>query len=150
MSDLGLLLFGYNEEDAKAIKTTFTDVLGSEIHLIGTANTDRTVSEVLDSMDQEFSDADPKILMLLGFDDAGVQAVLKGFPIGVQRPIFCGLTEENMNWTIGYLAEHLLEEQRYWKEQAEMKKKKAAEDKMKQEMEKETVERKQKDSEDQS
>jgi hypothetical protein len=54
--------------------------------------------------------------MFLGFDDDLIEKSLKGFPRREQlpRPIFCGLTENNYNWTVAFLAEHLLEEKRSW------------------------------------
>ena len=50
------------------------------------------------------------------FDDEQVKILLHNFP-KKERPIFCGLTDENIKWDMKYLMEHLLEEKKYWESQ---------------------------------
>jgi hypothetical protein len=66
-----------------------------------------------------FKDETPKILLFLGFSDEYITRVLDTFSQieGVERPIFCGLTEENSTWPINQLLSHLEEEHRYWSSQ---------------------------------
>ena len=75
------------------------------------------ISDILESGDREnFKNNTNKILLFLGFGESQVRSVLSGFPKkdGISRPIFCGLTEQNIDWTMEYLIEHLLEEEKYW------------------------------------
>lgn len=123
MTDLGLLFHGYSEENARTIAGSLGGKLGTQIHIFGAHDQDEsTVQQILDGAAQGFGDGDPKIMMLLGFGNDQIQVVLKQFPTDVPRPIFCGLTEDNLFWTIGHLVEHLLEEQAYWREEARKKK----------------------------
>jgi len=123
MTDLGLLFHGYSKDNAQAIANFLSDQLGTQIHIFGAHGQDEsTVQQILDGVAQEFCDGDPKVMMLLGFENDLVQVVLKQFPQDIPRPIFCGLTESNLTWTISHLVEHLLEEQEYWKEEARKKK----------------------------
>lgn len=55
--------------------------------------------------------------MFLGFDDTALSRVMSNFPEqdGLKRPIFCALTETNINWKISALLKDLLEEEAYWR-----------------------------------
>jgi hypothetical protein len=75
------------------------------------------VINILDKGPEDsFENKEKKILLFLGFSETQVGVVLKEFPKSetLVRPIFCGLTEENINWTLEYLIEHLVEEDKYW------------------------------------
>lgn len=123
MSELGILIYGYSENDVMAIVNTIGKELETKIHVYGSSGKeDMTVQDILEEATWGgFGDREHKILMLLGFGDEQVGVALASFPSEIQRPIFCGLTEENIGWKISYLVEHLLEEERYWKEQARKK-----------------------------
>ena len=123
MTDLGLLFHGYSEDTAQAIADFLGNQLGNPIHIFGAQGQDQsTVQQILDGAEHEFGEGDPKVMMLLGFENDQVQVILKQFPVDIPRPIFCGLTEDNLTWTIRHLKEHLIEEQAYWKEEARKKK----------------------------
>lgn len=123
MTDLGLLFYGYDEETARTIGQTFSEELKRIIHLFGATGMDETtVQGILDGSMKGFGDAEPKVMMLLGFEQEQIGVVLKHFPPEIPRPIFCGLTEENLTWTISHLVEHLIEEQKYWMEEARKRK----------------------------
>ena len=81
------------------------------------------IQKIKDKLIENVLDKEDKILLFLGFSEDQVGAVLKGFPKtgSIKRPIFCGLTEQNMNWTLDYLIEHLVEEDKYWSEQDKKK-----------------------------
>ena len=69
-------------------------------------------------MGQQWPEADHilRYLMFLGFTDPGISRVIDIMKKQTQhpRPIYCGLTENNISWSLGYLISHLLEEKRYW------------------------------------
>jgi hypothetical protein len=140
MTDLGLLFHGYDEESATTIGQTFSDELKRLIHIFGaTGKGETTVQGILDSSMKGFGDDEPKVMMLLGFEQDQIGVALKHFPDAIPRPIFCGLTEENLTWKISHLTEHLLEEQTYWKEEARKKREQKELEEMKREQREQDV-----------
>ncbi|WP_455392956.1 DUF3783 domain-containing protein [[Eubacterium] cellulosolvens] len=126
MESLGILIYGYNSEDAKAIEQSLSSITNQDIVMIsGSKKEDLKIMDILDiGPEDEYEERKNKILLFLGFSEAQVGAVLKEFPKSekLHRPIFCGLTEENINWTLEYLMEHLVEEDKYWKDKKEAEK----------------------------
>ncbi len=120
MEQLGIMLYGYNQEHAAIIKNALESILNDKIIMISGSykETKRIEDIIADGTFDSFEDKDDKILMFLGFNDEHINATLGGFPrsADITRPIFCGLTENNITWTLTDLLEHLLEEHRYWKE----------------------------------
>ncbi len=121
MGPLGMLLYGYDESDAMTIRNAIADQLSNDILLYSATDAEDTVIKDIISQPprKEFREAKPKVLMFLGFDEQQISSSLQNFPQtdGVQRPIFCGLTEHNINWPLKELLKDLLEERRYWQEQ---------------------------------
>lgn len=121
MEPLGILLYGYSENDSKKIKKILEELMKDPIILIsGSKKENVKVLDILEyGPDDNYEDKENKILLFLGFNDEQIDKVLQNFPDNIeneiQRPIFCGLTQENVNWTLEYLVEHLLEEDKYWK-----------------------------------
>jgi hypothetical protein len=118
MEPLGIMLYGYSESDSKIIKNSIESTIQDNIILIsGAKKEDMKVIEILEKgPDDIYEDVKNKILMFLGFNSEQVDQVISDFPKegGLKRPIFAGLTEQNIDWTLNYLIEHLLEEERYW------------------------------------
>jgi hypothetical protein len=116
---LGIMLYGYSEKDAAIVRERISQGAGCPIDILSAwGNEDSTVSSILDSGGSgRFSDGERKILMFLGFNDEALGKAmddLRGVP-GVRRPIFCCLTEENINWKLSDLIKDLEEEDRYFK-----------------------------------
>ena len=120
MNQLGIMIYGYNENDANEIKKTIEKLMGNSIELISASKQESVkVNDILNrglGDENVFEDKEEKILMLLGFDDQQIQAVLNGLPkdAGFIRPIFCTLTEKNINWPLSDLIKDLLAEREYW------------------------------------
>lgn len=116
-----ILLYGYNSDDAFLIKS-FTDrTLGFPVPMKSASQRrDEKICDLLKgTQDDLFADETTKILMLVGFSKEQMNAFLANFPSGeggLQRPIFCTLTEQNQIWPFEELIEHLEEEHRYWAE----------------------------------
>jgi len=112
---LGILVYGFKPEEAEQIVIAFEDRFGAEVVLVSATGKEKsTVQEILDSgPGGEFDEKEDRMLMFLGFNDQQIKQALKAYPsdVGIPRPIFCGLTEENIKWTIEHLIEHLKEEQ---------------------------------------
>jgi hypothetical protein len=118
LEPLGILLYGYNSDDAKTIEQSLSKIINHEVVIIsGSKKENLKVINILDKGPEDsFENKEKKILLFLGFSETQVGVVLKEFPKSetLVRPIFCGLTEENINWTLEYLIEHLVEEDKYW------------------------------------
>ncbi len=119
MQTAGILVYGYNSEDASVIKSCADRTLGFPGFMTSaTEKTNEKISELLKTTaDNRFADEATKILMLIGFTDEQIRTFLADFPSRdgrVQRPIFCLLTDENQNWPFAELVDHLQEEHRYW------------------------------------
>ena len=119
MGLLGIMTVGFDEGSARALQGKLASEFGQDIALIGaTGKKDYTVGQILEDGPgaSVFGASDPMIVMLLGFDDHQVKTILNLIP-REERPIFCGLTMDNIKWTLDNLVEHLMEEKRYWESQ---------------------------------
>jgi hypothetical protein len=121
MDHLGVMVYGYSEDEAKSLHGHLQNLMDTDISLISGSGREQEVVETIltDEVKAIFQDASPKILMFLGFSDKMINLVLDEFSSisDVARPIFCGLTENNVKWSLQQLLDHLIEEQRYWAEQ---------------------------------
>ena len=120
MTDIGIMLYGYGEEHAMLIHSTLERVLGQDVELISAARQEeRVVSEILERADGvNFEEREDKVLMVLGFSDEQLETTLREFPgaEGLQRPIFCMLTQHNARWPLTHLIEDLTAERRAFRE----------------------------------
>ena len=120
MADMGIMLYGYAEEHAGVITSTLEQVLGEDLMVYSASG--RGSDVVGDIIEGEagglFEEAEAKVLMVLGFSDAQLEAALKGFPKveGLQRPIFCVPTKNNLTWPLSELVEDLQAERRHFME----------------------------------
>ena len=117
MEQLGIMLYGYEKTDAYIIKTAIEGVVNGEVFLISGSRKETHIIEniISDEMYDTFDDKEVKVLMFLGFDDKEISLVLDRFPGSdkITRPIFCGLTENNIKWPLQELIKHLIEERNY-------------------------------------
>jgi len=118
MQSVGVLICGYNEEDARAIKAFLDRTLDTYVIMVSASQREEMkIIDILRTGPQEcFRDEETKILMFLGFSEVQIHMVLEGFPGegGLKRPIFCSLTAQNREWPLRELIEHLVEEHRQW------------------------------------
>ena len=116
MDKFGFLLYGFLEKDAEILKKHFIGILRNNVMIISaSACEDYTVKKILESGGiNKFESSDTKILLFLGFDDNSIQTILQHYPKELSRPIFCCLTDQNINWKFSHLIEHLEEEKKYW------------------------------------
>ena len=114
------MLYGYDRGQSDIIKESLAALTGKGVSIFGGSGREGdTVRDIIEGEPGDgFGPGKVGVLMFLGFDDGQIGAVLDSFPRheGLPRPIFCTLTENNVEWTISMLLEHLLEEQRYWAE----------------------------------
>ncbi|MBN2040452.1 MAG: DUF3783 domain-containing protein [Spirochaetes bacterium] len=118
MNKLGIMLYGYNETDARLIKKNLESVFDSKIIIFSGSSRESNIVEdiISDEAYDTFEDNELKVLMFLGFDDRNINLALEKFQgaDNLTRPIFCGLTENNIGWPLSQLLEHLIEERNYW------------------------------------
>lgn len=120
MQPIGVLVSGYNAEDARAIKAFLDKALDTYVLMVSASQkADMKISDILrKGPDACFEEEESKILMFLGFSEVQTRLVLEGFPGdgGLNRPIFCTLTGQNQHWPFKELIEHLKAEHRRWME----------------------------------
>ncbi len=122
MDEIGVMLYGYDEETATSIKTFLEKINQQDVVLIsGCKREHDAIGEILD--DEDYSEwepkDDPKAMMFLGFDGPQIHAVMDNFPKfeGQNRPIFCTPTEDNVGWPLKDLLKDLMEEREYFRKQ---------------------------------
>lgn len=122
MADYALLFYGYEEDDAVKINEKLKESLECDLDMFSaSASSNPIVKNIITENEKsEFEKLQNCFLMFLGFENDMISKVLSTFPKDVKRPLFCGATENNVDWNVNYLMEHLLEEQ---KEMEEKKKK---------------------------
>lgn len=114
---IGILIYGYKREDAFRIRDTFNRALNDAIFVISASGKeDRLITDILDNGPDDFyEEKEDKIIMFLAFNKEQVDAALNSFPSpDIARPIFCGLTVQNIQWILNHLIEHLKAEHRQW------------------------------------
>ena len=114
----GMLLYGYDEPSAAVIKTHMDEITGEDVLMVSASGQEgEKVRRILEKGPTTiFENKDEKVLMFINFDDSQTGAALKAFPKDerIPRPIFCGLTEHNIDWDLKDLIQHLLDEQRHF------------------------------------
>ena len=118
MKDLGIMLYGYEKTDAYTIKSAIEGIMNREVILTSGSRKESDIVEniISDDMYDTYEDKEIKVLMFLGFDDSEIALAMDRFPGSdeITRPIFCGLTDNNIAWPLRQLIEHLIEERNYW------------------------------------
>jgi len=117
---IGILTYGYGKEEAFSIRAALDRALEDSVFLIsGSEKEDWIVLDILDKGPEDiFEEKEDKVVIFLAFTQDQIDAALRGFPEqGIRRPIFCGLTMQNMQWKLTDLIDHLKEEHRLWTQQ---------------------------------
>ncbi len=110
-----VMLYGYDEASAEVILSAFELITGGRpVMFNATGREASTVSEVLEGGEGSFNTCTVPFLMFLGYGSDEIRMIMQRFPSTpeIKRPIFCGLTSNNISWKIEYLLEHLIEERR--------------------------------------
>ncbi|URA10210.1 DUF3783 domain-containing protein [Thermospira aquatica] len=107
-----MILYGYEEPEARELQKKLENLLNTQIDILSASSMENaTVTEIITKRPGEVFLAHPfKVLVFVDFEDEAIEKTVYNFPKEVSRPIFCGLTPENVKWPFGYLLEHLLEE----------------------------------------
>ena len=119
---IGILIYGYNQNDTLKIQAALDRAVENSLFVISASGKeDWLVADILDKgPDDIYEDKTAKIIMFLAFTKEQVDAALSDFPSPeVSRPIFCGLTAQNIQWPMKRLIGHLQEEHRQWAQREE-------------------------------
>ncbi len=116
---LGMILYGYDKDNADKLKVEIGDLLETKIEIFSACGLeDITIENILDkSLSGKFKNKAKKIMVLLGMDNNNIQTILKKFPLDIEKPIFCSITKHNIKWEFSKLMKDLIEEDNYWREQ---------------------------------
>ena len=117
--DRGILIYGYDKKDATIIKKELSTILDESFILksaIG-RESEKIKHIIEESFENKLDDKKTKVVMFFNIDNFVIQSFLNSFPSEIPRPIFCALTEHNINWSFNSLLDHLLEEQAHWQNQ---------------------------------
>ncbi|MFN4216543.1 MAG: DUF3783 domain-containing protein [Brevinematales bacterium] len=114
-----IILYGYEQAEAIQLKEALQKLLEREIEMLSACGMENaTVNEIIQMRPDKIFFSHPfKVLVFVDFEDEAISRTVYNFPKEVSRPIFCGLTPDNVKWRFGYLLEHLLEEYRLWQKQ---------------------------------
>ncbi len=114
-----IVLYGYSKEDVSKIKIFLESKLDIHLSIISASQKENTIiAEIIESNKSNFfEDNSNKVLMFLDFLDEEIRLLLHNFSdINITKPLFCVLTEHNINWTLKQLIDDLIEERKYWEE----------------------------------
>jgi len=110
------MIYGYDKDQAEVIKDALSKAIGGPVDVIGAdGRTGDSVFAVIDDgPGGAFEVRDDQLCMFLGFDRDQMHEAIVRFPVSesLQRPIFCILTESNVEWTVEHLITHLIEERK--------------------------------------
>ncbi|HNR45066.1 MAG TPA: DUF3783 domain-containing protein [Methanofastidiosum sp.] len=114
-----IVVYGYPEEDVNKIKSFLDSKFNINLEIIsasGKANT--KIAEILECNESSFfEDKQDKVLMFLDFLDEEIRYILYNFSdINIAKPLFCVLTEHNIEWNFDKLILDLIEERKYFEE----------------------------------
>ena len=84
MQSVGVLICGYNQEDARTIKAFLDKTLDTYVIMVSASQkADMKIIDILRKGPEEcFAEEETKILMFLGFSEVQTHMVLEGFPGG--------------------------------------------------------------------
>ncbi|MCC7573378.1 MAG: DUF3783 domain-containing protein [Candidatus Methanofastidiosum sp.] len=120
-----VVVYGYSTAEVNKLKTFLENKLDISLNIISASEKEKiTIADILENSENEiFKVKDTKVLMFLDFLDEEIRFLLYNFSdINIQKPLFCVLTEHNINWSFDKLIEDLIEERKHFEENKSQKK----------------------------
>ncbi len=114
-----VVVYGYYEEDVNKLKGFLDNKLEIILEIISASGKENIkIADVLESNEGSFfEDKEDKVLMFLDFLDEEIRYILHNFSdINIPKPLFCVLTEHNIEWTFDKLILDLIEERKHFEE----------------------------------
>lgn len=119
-----IVVYGYSEEDVNKLKTFFDTKLDISLEISSASGKENIkIADIIESNENVFfEDKQDKVLMFLDFLDEEIRYLLYNFSdINIAKPLFCVLTEHNINWNFDRLILDLIEERKYFEENKKLK-----------------------------
>jgi len=114
-----IVVYGYSEEDVNKIKSFLDNKFNINLEIISASGKENTkIADILEIKESSFfEDKNDKVLMFLDFLDEEIRYILYNFSdINIAKPLFCVLTEHNIEWNFDKLIMDLIEERKYFEE----------------------------------
>jgi len=121
-----IVVYGYTEEDVNTLKTFLENKLDIKLNIISASGKETVkIADILENSENElFEVKENSVLMFLDFLDEEIRYLLHNFSdINIPKPLFCILTEHNINWSFEKLIDDLLEERKHFEEKKKSQKK---------------------------
>jgi len=119
-----IVVYGYSEEDVNKLKAFFDTKLDISLEISSASGKENIkIADIIESKESSFfEDKQDKVLMFLDFLDEEIRYLLYNFSdINIAKPLFCVLTEHNINWNFDRLILDLIEERKYFEENKKLK-----------------------------
>jgi len=114
-----VVVYGYSEEDMNKLKGFLDNKLEINLEIISASGKENIkIADILEINEGSFfEDKEDKVLMFLDFLDEEIRYILHNFSeINIPKPLFCVLTEHNIEWTFDKLIFDLIEERKHFEE----------------------------------
>ncbi|NYT03136.1 MAG: DUF3783 domain-containing protein [Candidatus Methanofastidiosa archaeon] len=114
-----VVVYGYLEEEVNKLKSYLDNKLEINLKIISASGKENIkIADILETSDSSFfEDKEDKVLMFLDFLDEEIRYLLYNFPeINISKPLFCVLTEHNIEWNFDKLIMDLIEERKHFEE----------------------------------
>lgn len=121
-----IVSYGYNLEEVNKLKKFLENKLDITLNIISASGKENLkIADILENSENElFEVRENRVLMFLDFLDEEIRYLLHNFSdINIPKPLFCVLTEHNINWSFDKLIEDLIEERKYFEEKKKSQKK---------------------------
>ncbi|MDY1590753.1 MAG: DUF3783 domain-containing protein [Methanofastidiosum sp.] len=114
-----VIVYGYPEEDVNKIKSFLDQKFNINLEIISASGKENIkIADIIESNESSFfEDKQDKVLMFLDFLDEEIRYLLYNFSdTNLAKPLFCVLTEHNIEWNFDKLILDLIEERKYFEE----------------------------------
>ena len=120
-----IVVYGYPEEDVNKLKAFLGNKLEINLEIISASGKENIkIADILESNECSlFEDKQNKVLMFLDFLDEEIRYLLHNFSdVNIPKPLFCVLTEHNIEWNFDKLILDLIEERKHFEEKRKAEK----------------------------
>ena len=120
-----IVVYGYPEVDVNKLKVFLDTKLEINLEIISASGKENIkIADILESNECSFfEDKQDKVLMFLDFLDEEIRYLLHNFSdVNIPKPLFCVLTEHNIEWDFDKLILDLIEERKYFEEKRKAEK----------------------------
>lgn len=120
-----IVVYGYPEEDVNKLKVFLDTKLEINLEIISASGKENIkIADIIETNESSFfEDKQNKVLMFLDFLDEEIRYLLYNFSdVNLPKPLFCVLTEHNIEWNFDKLILDLIEERKYFEEKRKAEK----------------------------